>query len=382
MNDTVDGCVFPKTARATKFHIESLKATPGYFALELETGVRAEMTTTYHTALYRFQFPQSSSKNGPMILLDLTDLSESRQDNASANVDPDTGRMTGNGRFLPSFGTGDYVLYYCIDFHGSSIKDSGIWVNSRGSDKVDEVKISKGINSGGPLPGGAFVRFKTSDPVMARVGLSFRSSEQACSIAESEIGTWDFVSVHSAAVEAWRTKLGPITVSTHGVNTSLIKNFYSGIYRTMVNPQNYTGFVPEAIAPSGRLWFDSYYWSVFLQRQQVVRETPLTRRSLWDSFRSQFPFLTVIDTPSLVELIKGLLNIYQAQGWLPDCHMSLCKGYTQGGSNADNIMSDAYQKIGGTEIDWDLAYEAVVKDAEEEPYGNTRGLFSFRTMLI
>ena len=206
MNDTIDGCVFPKTTRATKFHIESLKATPGYFALELDTGIRAEMTTTHHTALYRFQFPQSSSTNSPMILLDLTDLSESRQDNASATVDPETGRMTGNGRFLPSFGSGNYVLYYCIDFHGSSIRDSGIWVNSRGSDQVEDVKISRGINSGGPLPGGAFVRFKTSDPVTARVGLSFRSSEQACSIAESEIGTYDFDSVHAAAVDAWRAK--------------------------------------------------------------------------------------------------------------------------------------------------------------------------------
>ena len=67
-------------------------------------------------------------------------------------------------------------------------------------------------------------------------------------------------------------------------------------------------------------------------------------------------------------MIKGLLNVYKVQGWLPDCHMSLCKGYTQGGSNADNIISDAFQKIKDTDIDWTLAYEAVVKDAEEEPY--------------
>ena len=68
-------------------------------------------------------------------------------------------------------------------------------------------------------------------------------------------------------------------------------------------------------------------------------------------------------------MIKGLLNIYKVQGWLPDCHMSLCKGYTQGGSNADNIISDAFQKIKDTDVDWSTAYEAVVKDAEEEPYG-------------
>lgn len=48
--------------------------------------------------------------------------------------------------------------------------------------------------------------------------------------------------------------------------------------------------------------------------------------------------------------------------------LGLCKGFTQGGSNADNVFADAHLKIGGSEIDWDPAYEAVKKDAEEEPY--------------
>lgn len=259
VNDTIDGCVFPKTTRAIKYRSESVKASPGYFKLELDNGVTADMTTAHHTALYRFQFPKSSgNSSSPLILLDLTDLSESRQDNASVTVDSDSGRMSGNGRFLPSFGTGNYVLYYCIDFHGSTIRDSGIWVNSRGSDQVEHVKISRGINSGGPLPGGGFVRFISSDTVLARVGLSFQSSDQACSVAESEIPSYDFESIQSAAVDAWREKLSPITVSTKSVNTSLIKNFYSGIYRTMVNPQNYTGFVP--VVSSDQIWFDSFYW--------------------------------------------------------------------------------------------------------------------------
>lgn len=47
----------------------------------------------------------------------------------------------------------------------------------------------------------------------------------------------------------------------------------------------------------------------------------------------------------------------------------LCKGFTQGGSNADNIMADAFLKINGSDIDWSTVYEAVVKDAEVEPYG-------------
>jgi len=48
--------------------------------------------------------------------------------------------------------------------------------------------------------------------------------------------------------------------------------------------------------------------------------------------------------------------------------MSLCKGYTQGGSNADVVLADAFVKGLKGGIDWDLGYEAVVKDAEVEPY--------------
>lgn len=349
VNDTVDGCTLPKLARAIPYRNDSIQASPGFFAIELENGVKTDMTAAMHTALYRFDFTEAGESGSPLINLDLTDLSESRQDNATINVDPETGRMSGNARFQPSFGTGDYVLYFCVDFQGAEIRDSGIWVDSRGSADVHDLKISAGINSGGPLPGGGFVRFISPGTVLARVGLSFRSSEQACSLAEAEIPGFDFEETHEAARSIWREKLSPIQVSSRGLNDSVLKNFYSGIYRTMVNPQNYTGVVPEDIAPDGRIWFDSFY-------------------CLWDSFRSQIPFLTVTDTYSVVEMLKGLLHIYKAQGWLPDCHMSLCKGYTQGGSNADNILSDGYQKIKDADVDWSLAYEAVVKDAEEEPY--------------
>lgn len=47
--------------------------------------------------------------------------------------------------------------------------------------------------------------------------------------------------------------------------------------------------------------------------------------------------------------------------------MSLCKGFTQGGSNADNVVVDAYLKNVTGDIDWELAYQAVVHDAEDEP---------------
>lgn len=80
------------------------------------------------------------------------------------------------------------------------------------------------------------------------------------------------------------------------------------------------------------------------------------------------PFLVVLDPITVARQIRSLIDTYRHVGWLPDCRMSLCKGFTQGGSNADNVLADAYLKGISEKIDWNTGYEAVVKDAEVEPY--------------
>ncbi|KAJ5894009.1 Alpha-1-2-mannosidase [Penicillium taxi] len=345
-NDDVNGCVYPKKSRKTKYQSDSVQSSPGYFAISLESGVHVDMTAAHHTTLFRFKFTKDSN---PLILLDLSDLSDSRQDNASISINSTTGRMTGSARFLPSFGSGSYKLHFCTDFNSSgALRDSGIFVDARASTGVQVLEISRGIN-GYPLPGGGFVRFKSPPDglVHVRVGVSFISPEQACTHAESEIGDFDFNSTRKTAIDSWTEKMKPIRVSRNGVNSSVLTNFYSGIYRTMVNPQNYTGENP--LWTSSEPYFDSFY-------------------CLWDSFRSQLPFLTIFDPSSVAQMVRSLIDTQRHLGWLPDCRMSLCKGYTQGGSNADNILVDAYVKGITDGINWDYGYAAVKKDAEEEPY--------------
>ncbi|KAF9890259.1 hypothetical protein FE257_006172 [Aspergillus nanangensis] len=351
--DDVNGCTYPKKERKTTYAHNSVKAQPGYFGLTMTSGIKVDMTSAHHTSLFRFQFPAAGAgvgnQSAPLILLDLTDLADTRQDNATISVDPESGRMTGHARFLPSFGSGSYVAYFCADFRGAGeIRDTGVFVNSRASAGVNDLTISRSIN-GYPLPGGAFIRFHSSpdNTIQARMGLSFISSERACRNAEAEIPKFDFNATHSAAVDAWRKKLAPIRVSRKGVDRSFLVNFYSGIYRTMINPQDYTGENP--LWTSTEPYFDSFY-------------------CLWDSFRSQLPFLTILDPESLTRMIRSLIDTQRHLGWLPDCRMSLCKGYTQDGSNADIVLADAFAKGISDNIDWEAGYRAVQRDAEDEPY--------------
>ncbi|KAK3294520.1 glycoside hydrolase family 92 protein [Chaetomium fimeti] len=348
----INQCTFPKKERAAhgSFNNTNVSAKPGTFGITLNSGVRAEMTTTHHAALFSFSFPSvgpDEEPAQPLILQDLTDLADSRQDNATVAVNPVTGRITGSARFLPSFGTGTFVLHFCTDFSGADIVDNGIFVNSRASSEVHDLTISRSIN-GYPLPGGAFVRFNSAaEPILVRTATSFISSQRACEHAEREIPDFDFTAVSEAAADVWREKMSPIKVSTDQVNGSMLTNFYSGIYRTMINPQNYTGENP--VWSSSEPYFDSFY-------------------CLWDQFRSQLPLLTITDPTAVTDMVRSLTDTYRHTGWLPDCRMSLNKGYTQGGSNADVVLADAYLKGLGEGINWDDGYAAVVKDAEVEPY--------------
>ncbi|KAJ5634069.1 hypothetical protein N7528_001911 [Penicillium herquei] len=367
-DNVVDNCKFLKSARAVHYVNDSVMARPGYFALELENGIRADMTASRRAALYRFTFPESKTLGGealnPLIGVDLTDLWDSRQ-NASISIDADSGRIKGNGTFLPSFGAGSYQTYFCADFVGATVRDGGIWVNNRAGSEPKELFVTRGFNNF-YLQAGGYMSFDRPDDgvVTARVGVSFISSDQACSNAEEEIPNPvnDFERLQSFTEDAWREKLSPIKVTAGGANDDMLSAFWSGIYRTMLSPQDMTGENP--LWESDEPYFDSFY-------------------CLWDAFRAQHPFLTILDPEAQSRMVRSLLDTFKHEGWLPDCRMSLCKGWTQGGSNADVVIADAFVK-NLTGVDWELAYKAMVNDAENEPlewsYEGRGGLQSWKRL--
>ncbi|QYT04720.1 GH92 alpha-1,2-mannosidase [Trichoderma simmonsii] len=373
----LDNCYFTKSDRQSLPINSSIEAHPGYFSVTLNTSIKAEMTVSNKTALYRFTFPDQPvpMKGGdatgdnaipyePVILADLTDLSDSRS-KGSVSVDPHSGRITGSGTFNPSFGVGTYTLYFCTDFQGASIKNTGVFQNNRAGTNFKQLNTETATVTGPPVPGGAFVQFNkpSNNQIIARVGLSFISVNQACSNAQSEIPRFDFQGTQATAEDAWRQKLGVVQVDTTGVSTDILTTFYSGLYRSMISPQDYTGENP--LWKSSEPYYDSFY-------------------CIWDSFRSIHPLLTIVDPYSQTQMVRALIDIYRHEGKLPDCRMTFCKGWTQGGSNADIVLVDAYLKGLHKGVDWQTGYEALISDAEDEPVNwgieGRGGLTSWKTL--
>ncbi|KAG6093247.1 hypothetical protein E4U31_006858 [Claviceps sp. LM219 group G6] len=165
---------------------ETVEARPGYFALSLNTSIHVDMTVTDHVALYRFTFPTNGTPTkrsgnatqpkmpySPLILVDLTDLSNSRS-NERVQVDSKTGRIVGFGTFSPFFGIGTYNSFFCADFHGADsaeVRDTGVFMNSRAASGPKTLRLP---SDGNVVPGGAWVQFcppnsRTVECLYARV---------------------------------------------------------------------------------------------------------------------------------------------------------------------------------------------------------------------
>lgn len=77
--------------------------------------------------------------------------------------------------------------------------------------------------------------------------------------------------------------------------------------------------------------------------------------------------MQVLQPTAYEEQIRSLIDIWRHDGYLPDARSSNYNGRTQGGSNADNILADAYVKGVRGDVDWEDGYRAMVKDAEITP---------------
>ena len=351
MGDDINRCNFTADTRATHHQNGSVEAKPGYFALTLDTGVRAEMTVANHTALYRFAFPESpqglgDSKLSPVILTELTSLAGAGR-STHIYLNKTTGRITGSGTFTPSFGTGQYELHFCADFKGASVREMGGFNRTGGVVYSTRDDGSFGVADDAI---GGFTRFNVPEnsdrQILARVGVSFQNIEQACNSSTTEIPEFDFAKTQQTADLAWRDKLDVIKIKDGGVDKDLQVVFWSGIYRNFISPQDYTG--ENYLWTSDEPYYDSYY-------------------CIWDSFRAQHPLLTMLDPHSQTLMVRSLIDIWRHEGHMPDCRMSLCRGWTQGGSNADVVLADAFLKGLNRGINWTDGYLAVVTDAEKEP---------------
>ena len=284
----------------------------GYYATTFENGIRTEITTSERCAFYRIHYPKDA-----LLLIDVThylgkdSVPDKREKQQFVGADIEiinNHEVRGFSRIRGGWNNGDaYTVYFCLQ-----------------SDKPFEQK------------GKDIVAFADT-LVNIKVGISYISEQQA----KRNIPANDFDGQLNKVRERWEQQLSKIQIKGSERDKRM---FYTALYHTMLMPVEKTGENPK--------WTESPYYDDYY--------------AIWDTYRTSTPLITLLDEQREADIVNALLNIYKREGYMPDARSGDCNGRTQGGSNAEVVIADAFVK-GLKGIDYNLALQAMLKDAEVDP---------------
>jgi predicted alpha-1,2-mannosidase len=320
----------------------------GYYSVQLKRGnIKTGITTSPSVAYYRFLF----NKTPEGIKIDLgkflgesavPDGREAQQFVGSEIEILSDHEIRGYSRIRGGWNNGSaYTVYFTAitskPFTGfSTFRKEEIFPSQK-------VQADEGEKTGALL----FFDEIKSDTVEMKIGISFISSLKAKQNIDKEIPHWSFEKTLQDTRQRWELLLQKIEIDN---TASIVQKtmFYTALYHTMLMPVDRTGENPlwENTTP----YYDDFY-------------------AIWDTYRSSAPLITLITPSRQVDIINALLQIYRRDGYMPDARSGNCNGRTQGGSNAEVLIADAYVK-GLKGINYNLGLEAMLKDATIPPGGN------------
>lgn len=342
--------VMPFTGEYDQGNISSLgeeeSASPGYYSVDLSRyDIKAEMTTTRRVGLHRYTFPESDEAR---LLIDAGHFLSSSaaydedQELVGSEVSVVSDRVVeGYSRVRGGWGKGGaYTVYFHAKF------DTPADTFATWKAKQMEMGNRSQIDTGRPT--GAVMHYQTNDgqKIHMKVGISFVSVGKARRNLSSEAETQSFETVRRAADKTWNRQLGKIDIRTE--DRAYKQMFYTALYHSMLMPTDRTGENPKWTSDAP--YYGDYY-------------------AIWDTFRTLHPLLTLISPSRQVEMVQSLVDIYKHDRYLPDARSGNDNGRTQGGSNADVLISDAHAK-GLQGIDYQEALQGMLKNAEEPPGGD------------
>lgn len=129
--------------------------------------------------------------------------------------------------------------------------------------------------------------------VMARVGISATSVDEAEANLHHELTNWDVETVKDRADKEWDRELGRIKIESTNADDRIV--FYTALYHTMTAPSK----ISDDDASSKRY----------------------TTFSLWDTYRAQMPLFTLIHRDRCADIGSTFMSIFATQGKLPVWHL-------------------------------------------------------------
>ena len=322
-------------------------ARPEYYSLWLGSyNVKAELTSSDRVGFHRYTFPEGEQAH---VMIDL------KQGNGDRAIDAyikQVDEYTIEG-YRYSKGWSTHKVFFTMKCN-QPLKDFTVFNdNERTDEKALQSPAVKGVMSFGDKAG----------EVMFKLGLSSVSCANAAEHIRLEINDWDFAKVVKENGRKWNDELSKVEIETD--NEAYKRIFYTAFYHTMIAPSLYCDYNGEfRVGNTDSVW--------------VAKDwTNYTTLSLWDTYRTLHPLMTIIQQEKVDDMINTMLSIFDQQGKLPIWHLHGWETNLMPGCSAIPVVTDAYLK-GFKGFEGERAYHAVKTSAtnpkqRQMPYILERG---------
>lgn len=330
-------------AYASSFSHQQEWASPGYYGVMLQRyGIKAEMTATQRTALFRFTYPPSCSEQTLVLDLDYNIQEQTNLAMRASLVDS----VTISGFKSSQWWAYRQDLHFVARFSKPIVSFQMMTDTVMGSNGKKEPRCKAVIG---------FRQEKgNSDPLLVATSISSCDAEGALRNLLAEQSGFDFNKTLRNAQQEWDNLLGCIRIKTPDENIRSM--FYTALYHAHIAPTIFSDV-------------DGRYLGNDLQVHQGRKEEPMfTTFSLWDTFRALHPLLSITHPQQNEAYIRALVQKGKDGGLVPkwDC----AANYTgcMIGYHLASLAADAYAK-GYRHFSLQDTYDACLRLAEYDTNG-------------
>lgn len=337
-------------AYALAFSHENEQAHPGFYSVNLDNGVKVELTATKRAGIGRFTF---SPEANATLLLRTGDSANSADDKRVG--DTSSIELQGNDAAIGTVLSGgfcgsnsNYTLYFAFKFSEPFVS-TGTWDDSLHPDGREVTGHRAG----------AWVSFgKLAKPLLVKVGISFVSTSNAASNLNQEVPQWDFAAVASSAKNEWSALLD--RVKADGGSREQRVLFYTGLYHMLLSPNIFSDVNGDYIG------FDNKV------RRLVAGEQQYANFSDWDIYRNVVQLQSWLFPKETAQMMQSLVRDADQSGWLPRWPAANDVTYVMGGDSSAILLSSAFA-FGAHGFDTRSALRHMLKGATQYEKGPHEG---------
>jgi predicted alpha-1,2-mannosidase len=330
------------------------RGRPGYYSVQLNpvggAAIDVELSATTRTGMARFTFPRNPHSS---VLINAGGSAQP-DDFSAVHIDPAHREIDGiasSGHFCRQ--RPRYRVYIAAVFD-RPFQAEGTWEGNKllaGSTDASATQ-SPAVNPPTTADAGAYATFDTrhNRVVLARVGVSFVSVEDARANLAAEGPSLGFGSVAHRAENAWNTWLGRIRVS--GGPRRLEDTFYTALYHAGLAPRTFSDVGGAYIGMDGLV-------------HHARGRIQYADFSGWDTYRTQIQLLSILAPRRASQMVRSLLADANESGCLPRWSYANGQSMTMVGDSADPLIASA-AAFGATAFDAHNALAAMLKGADGE----------------